>query len=62
MVALKWGRVRGGQHYFPLSEVDSLHFNPIFILSFQIQCAGKQSQINKKCDIVRILTDCIVHL
>ena len=40
---------------------DSLPFNLIFIVSFQIQCAGVQVQKNRNGTTAQILTDCTVQ-
>lgn len=43
-------------------KAESRHFNLIVAVSFQIQCAGAQSQKHKTCVTVLILSDCSVHV
>uniref|UniRef100_A0A0E9X7K0 Uncharacterized protein n=1 Tax=Anguilla anguilla TaxID=7936 RepID=A0A0E9X7K0_ANGAN len=52
-----WMNGYGYKYPCTLIKVDNLHFNLIFIISFQIQCAGAQSQNNKYRATVQIRMD-----
>ena len=45
---------------YPQIKGDSLHFYIIFILWFQIQCAGPESQKDRNCTPVQRHMDCTV--